>query len=298
MTGRGGRRRFRRRGCLAAVVAVVAVVAGLCWLSALMGSEVMWKRLGDLVDRTFLFYPYEAWVATPEDGGVPYEDLMLTAEDGTAISAWYVPARDPRAPVMLFCHGNAGNISHRVHNLVLLNRIGISVLIFDYPGFGRSGGTPQEAGVYASARSAYRHLVEDRGVPPERIVLFGRSLGAAVAVELAAAGHGRALIMESGFTDLYEMGRRLYPVLPLPTRLRRKYPSIERLPEVRMPLLIIHGEEDRLVPVAMARRLFEAARRPKDLYLIPGAGHDDTVTVGGGEYCSRLRTFVTTWIRD
>jgi len=291
----GGRRQFRRWGCLAAVV---AVVAGLCCLSALMESEAMWKRLGNLVDRTFLFYPHEAWVATPEAGGVPFEDLVLTTEDGTDISAWYVPARDPRAPVMLFCHGNAGNISHRVHNLVLLNRIGIAVLIFDYPGFGKSGGTPLETGVYASARAAYRYLVEDRGVPPDRIVLFGRSLGAAAAVELAAAGHGRALIMESGFTDLYEMGRQTFPVLPMPRRLRRKYPNIERLPHVRMPVLIIHGEADRLVPVAMARRLFEAARRPKDLYLIPGAGHNDTVTVGGGEYGGRIRSFTTTWIKD
>lgn len=290
-----GRGRLRRRwGCL---IAVVLVVALLCSLPALMGSDAMWKKLGDLVDRTFLFYPYQEWVATPEDGGIPFEDLMLTAEDGTAISAWFVPARDPAAPVLLFCHGNAGNISHRVHNLVLLNRIGMSVLIFDYPGFGRSGGRPLESGVYRSAHTAYRHLREQRGVPDERIVLFGRSLGAAAAVELAAGGRGRALIMEGAFTDLYAMGRHLYPVLPLPRRLKRKYPSARWLAEVRMPVLIIHGEADRLVPVSMARRLYQLARRPKDLYLIPGAGHNETVQLGGGEYGDRIRRFITTWVR-
>lgn len=289
----GGGRRWRW-GCLSA--AIVAVVL-LCGLSALMGSEAMWKKLGDLVDRTFLFYPRAEWVATPEDGGVPFEDLLLTAEDGTAISAWFVPARDPHAPVMLFCHGNAGNISHRVHNLVLLNRIGVSVLIFDYPGFGRSGGRPLEAGVYRSAHAAYRYLRDERGVPDEKIVLFGRSLGAAAAVELASGGRGRALIVECAFTDLYEMGRHLYPVLPLPRRLKRKYPNAERLAEVRMPVLIIHGEADRLVPVSMARQLHQLARRPKELYLIPDAGHDDTMIAGGGDYGNRIRTFVTTWVR-
>jgi fermentation-respiration switch protein FrsA (DUF1100 family) len=278
-------------------MAVVAVVAGLCGLSALMGSEAMWKKMGDLVDRTFLFYPHAEWVATPEDGGVPFEDLMLTGEDGSTVSAWYVPARDPAAPVLLFCHGNAGNISHRVHNLVLLNRIGISVLIFDYPGFGRSSGRPLEAGLYRSAHTACRYLKEERGIPDEKIVLFGRSLGAAAAVELAAAGQGRALIIECAFTDLHEMGRHLYPVLPLPRRLKRKYPTAERLAGVRMPVLIIHGEDDRLVPVSMARRLHQLARRPKDLYLIPGAGHDDTMFVGGGEYGNRIRSFVSTWVR-
>jgi len=296
MSGLGAGRRARRGrwGCLGTAVVVVAL---LCGLSALMGSEMMWARLGDLVDRTFLFYPRAEWVATPEDGGLQYEDLTLTAADGAAISAWFVPARDPAAPVLLFCHGNAGNISHRVHNLVLLNRIGLSTLIFDYPGFGRSSGRPLEAGVYRSAHAAYRHLREERGIPDERIVLFGRSLGAAVAVELASGGRGRALIMECAFTDLHGMGRHLYPILPLPRRLKRKYPTHDRLADVRMPVLIIHGEADRLVPVAMARRLFDAARRPKDLYFIPGAGHDDTVIVGGGEYGGRIRSFVTTWVR-
>jgi fermentation-respiration switch protein FrsA (DUF1100 family) len=288
------RRSLRRWGCW---ITVAAVVAGLCGLLALMGSEAMWKILGDLVDRTFLFYPRPEWVATPEDGGVLFEDLMLTTEDGTAISAWYVPARDPAAPVLLFCHGNAGNISHRVHNLVLLNRIGISSLIFDYPGFGRSGGHPLEAGVYQSAQTAYRYLRDERGVPDRKIVLFGRSLGAAVAVELAAGGHGRALIIECAFTDLYEMGRHLYPALPMPRRLERKYPTAGRLAEVRMPVLIIHGEADRLVPLSMARRLHQLARRPKEFYLIPGAGHDDTLIVGGGDYGERIRSFVTTWVR-
>lgn len=284
---------MRLWGCL---VAIAVVLAGLCTLSAMMESEAMWKRLGNLVDQTFLFYPQADWVATPEDGGVPFEDLMLTAEDGSVISAWYVPARDPNAPVLLFCHGNAGNISHRVHNLVLLNRIGLSVLIFDYPGFGRSSGRPLEAGIYGSAHAAYRHLREERGIPDKRIVFFGRSLGAAAALELAAGGRGRALIMESGFTDLHQMGRHLYPMLPMPSRLKRKYPNAQRLTSLRMPLLIIHGADDQLVPVSMAQRLFELARRPKDLYLVPGAGHNDTVLAGGGEYGNRIRDFVTTWV--
>jgi len=284
----------KRWGCLAVLLATVGC---LCLLSALMGSDVMWKQLGDLVDQVFLFYPQAEWVATPEDGGVLFEDLMLATDDGTAISAWYVPARDPEAPVMLFCHGNAGNISHRVHNLVLLNRIGITVLIFDYPGFGRSEGRPLEDGVYRSAHAAYRYLREQRGVPDDRIVLFGRSLGAAAAIELASAGHGRALIIESAFTDLHQMGRHIYPMLPLPRRLKRKYPNAERLAGVRMPLLVIHGESDRLVPVQQARQLHQLARRPKDLYLIPGAGHNDTVMVGGGEYGGKIRDFVTTWVR-
>jgi len=116
-------------------------------------------------------------------------------------------------------------------------------------------------------------------------------------VELAAGGRGRALIMEGAFTDLYEMGRHLYPILPMPGRLKRKYPGARWLAEVRMPVLIIHGEADRLVPVSMAQQLYQLARRPKDLYLIPGAGHNETVQLGGGEYGDRIRSFITTWVR-
>lgn len=300
MGGRGAMEGGGARPRLLALAPVLALLlAGSLLVLILLVPEgtAMGGAIERFVERTFVFLPSREWATTPADLGLEFEDLTLRLPDGTPISAWYVPAPrgGPEAnapPAFLFCHGNAGNISHRVHNLDLLHQLGLAVLIFDYPGYGRSGGKPSEAGMYAAARAACDHLTEGRGFPDRRIVLFGRSIGTAAATLLAAEGHGGALILEGAFGSFREMARRHYPFLPLPRSLRGKFPTAEMLAAVRLPLLVVHGDEDEIVPLEMGRRVFEAAPGPKELYVIPGAGHNDTVAVGGRDYARRLGRFI------
>jgi fermentation-respiration switch protein FrsA (DUF1100 family) len=248
-----------------------------------------------LVNR-FIYYPTSRWVMTPADLGLEAEDVFLTPESGVRLHAWFFPHPGPLA-TLLFCHGNAGNISHRLENVAYLLRTGFQVLLFDYRGYGHSSGRLSEPGLYQDAATAWAYLVERTDTEGTPLVIFGRSLGGAVAIDLATRAEVDArvlsvrLIVESTFTSAQAMARLLFP-FPLPP-LPVKYDSLSKIKHLKMPLLVIHGKGDKLIPFTEGRALFEAAPEPKTWYPIPRAGHNDTYLVGGETYFHQLATFVT-----
>lgn len=250
-----------------------------------------------MLDRLFLYHP------TPwEDrdwarlSGLPLEEARFRAEDGPHLFGWYV--RAPHSPaVLLWCHGNAGNIIHRLENLRALYRTGLSVLLFDYRGYGRSEGRPSEQGLYRDAVAAHDYLRAKERVSPERVVLFGRSLGGAVAGEVALRRPAAGLILESSFPSVEAVARFHYWGLPAHWLIGADFRLIDRLPHLALPSLVIHGDRDDLIPPALGKAVFDALKDPKSFYLVPGADHNNLPFQGGAAYFTRLRTFVESVVR-
>jgi uncharacterized protein len=241
-------------------------------------------------EKGIVFFPDPYLVGTPADFGLPYDDVYFEAADGVKLHGWWVPKAG--APVLVWFHGNAGNISHRLENIhLLLDRVGVQVFIFDYREYGRSQGRISREGTFLDAAAAYRYAVETRGMPPQEIILFGRSLGTALATDLAIRKPCRGLILESAFTNSSDMAKMIAPFM-FDWRPKVPYDNLGKIDRVKVPVFIIHGADDEIIPVAMGRRLFAAANSPKDLYIIPGAHHNDTYGVGGREYFERLKAFI------
>lgn len=255
------------------------------------------RRKSNVFDQLFVYHPHP-WVERDwaKISGLPLEEVWFRTGDGEQLFGWYVQS-SPAAPVLLWCHGNAGNVIHRLENLVELYRLGLSVFIFDYRGYGRSSGKPSEEGLYQDALSAYGYLATTRGVRPERLVLFGRSIGASVAGELAGRKPAAGLILESPFPSIAAMARVHYLGLPMHWLLSGRFPLSERLARVSMPVLVIHGDRDDIVPIALGREVFEAAPAPKWFYVIEGADHNNTYQAGGRAYFLRLKRFVEEVVR-
>jgi len=251
-----------------------------------------------ILDQFFVFHP-EPW----EDRdwarvtGLPLEEVWFHAADGVRLFGWYVEAPADR-PVILWCHGNAGNITHRLENLKLLYQLGLSVFLFDYRGYGRSQGRPSEEGLYQDALGAHDYLTRTRMIRAERMVLFGRSLGGAVAGELAAQKPAAGLILESSFPSIEAVAKFHYGGLPVHWLLGADFKLIDRLPHLSLPKLIIHGEKDDIIPLELGRQVFEAAKPPKSFYLIEGADHNNTYQIGGAAYFERWAGFAETAIRS
>ncbi|TKS60642.1 MAG: peptidase [Nitrospira sp.] len=246
-----------------------------------------------LLDQLFVYYP-EPWQDRDwaKLSGLPLEDIWFQAADGARLFAWYVEAQANR-PVILWCHGNAGNIIHRLENLKFLYQLGLSVFLFDYRGYGRSQAiSPSEDGLYQDALGAYDYLTRTRMIRFERIVLFGRSLGASVAGELAARKPAAALILESSFPSVEAVAKFHYGGLPMHWLLGAEFRLIDRLPQLSLPKLIIHGDKDDIIPLELGRQVFDAATPPKEWYVIQGADHNNTYQVGGGAYFRRLAEFI------
>ena len=243
-----------------------------------------------LFEHSMIFYPDRKVLEDPSRIGLAFEDVEVVTDDGVRLHGWWVPREGAEVAVLWF-HGNAGNISHRLERLAAFHALGVHNLIIDYRGYGKSDGRPSEKGLYRDADAVYRHLIEERGVAPERIVLFGKSLGGAVAVDLARRSEVGGLVVESSFTSIVDMAERTLPILPGRWLVRSRFDSLAKIPEVRAPVLVIHGDRDGLVPTEMGRRLFEAAGEPKDFYAVPGADHNDVLDRGGAAYLARLRAF-------
>ncbi|MEW6441699.1 MAG: alpha/beta hydrolase [bacterium] len=242
-------------------------------------------------ERRLIYYPTRVLEATPSAVGLEYEDLAIRTADGLRLHGWFVPGAGA-GWTLLFLHGNAGNIGDRVENLRLLHDLGLQVCIIDYRGYGRSEGSPTEEGLYRDADAAYSWLLARADVDPERIVVFGRSLGAAVAVDLCARVGCRRLILEGAFPSAAEMARAILPLPMLDRLLPERFAAAEKIPNVRAPLLQFHGARDEVVPFELGVRLFEAAHPPKAFVPVPGAGHNDVWIVGGQAYADRIRTFL------
>lgn len=245
-------------------------------------------------------YPVGRWDTTAVDpsGRIAVSDCWFTADDGVGLHGWWakppVPASGAPATadlVVLFFHGNAGNLSDRAEILLALASLPVQVLMVDYRGYGRSAGRPSEAGLYRDARAAWRYLTAVQGVAPSQIVLYGESLGGAVAIELATAVEPAALIVQSSFTSVPALAARYYPFVP-GFLIRTKMDSLARITEVRCPVLVAHSPSDEIVPYTHGRTLFDAASEPKRFHEITGAGHNTTWLVGGRELLATLGDFL------
>lgn len=212
-------------------------------------------------------------IATPRDAGLEFEEVRLTTEDGVSLHGWFVPEKSSRGAVLLF-HGNAGNISHRLEYLLMFHRLGYSTFIFDYRGYGKSGGNPSESGTYRDAQAAWRYLVETRKIEPRRIVLLGESLGGAVAAWLAARERPGVLVLASVFTSAPDLGAEVYPFLPVRLLSRYRYHTRDYLASVQSPVLVAHSRDDDIVPFRHGQALFAAAHEPKAFLEMRG-GHND-----------------------
>ncbi len=239
--------------------------------------------------NALLYFPMRELEETPASGGLRYEDLSFTTDDGERLHGWWVPAPHGQSRGhVLFFHGNAGNISHRVVDAQLLAAEGFDVVLFDYRGYGRSSGRPSEEGTYRDGRAALRALRSRPGVDPARVFYLGESLGGGVALALALEVPPAGLALRSAFTSVKAMGRLHYPLVPgfiVPDA----YPSLRRIPALRCPLLVLHGDRDDLVPLGHGQALFAAAPEPKRLEVLPGAGHNDLLAVAGPRQARAVR---------
>ena len=258
------------------LLASAAVVLGVLWL--------MWPFLLN----SLLYFPSGPVLTRPSDLDLEAEDVVFPTADGETLHAWWfqTPKGPPLGHVLLF-HGNAGNIGDRVLHARLLIDVGLDVFSFDYRGYGRSTGSPDEEGTYRDARAARAALLDRSGIDPERVFYVGESLGGAVAVALAREVRPRGLVLLSTFTSVRDMARVHYPVLPA-SLVPDAYPSLARIRDLECPLLVTHGDRDEIVPVAQGQALFAAAPDPKRLRLFPGAGHNDLLSLSGREWAETV----------
>jgi hypothetical protein len=263
---------------------LIGLGLGFIFLILLTSSE-------SLVERFFIFFPTKDLEYTPQHLGLGFQEIFFTTPDGLKLHSWYIPAGD-QAPVLLWCHGNGGNISHRVPIIKELHQAGLGVFIFDYRGYGLSQGRASEVGVYQDAQAAYQYLRDSLGVPPGRIVLWGRSLGGVIAAELATKVPVRALILESTFTHVGDMARYHYAWLPTRSLWAQKFNLAQKIQGIKAPKLIVHGDQDNVVPLWMGEKIYSLALPPKEFYRIHGAGHNDVFELGGLPYLKKLKSFI------
>ena len=258
-------------------VAVIGAVLALFWT----------------MQRRLMYFP-TAHVPTPDEIGLtPVEPVTFETSDGLELGGWFLAASgpSPRLTVLVF-NGNAGNRAHRGPLAAALHRHGLQVLLVDYRGYGGNPGTSSERGFAADSRAARASLVGRSDIDASRLVYFGESLGAAVAVGLAVEHPPAALVLRSPFTSMADIGQHHYPFLPVRLLLRDRFPSIDRIHRIRSPLLVIAGEHDRIVPIQQSRRLYEAASAPKTLVVVPEADHNDYELLAGDEMIRAIVRFL------
>ncbi|MBT3923497.1 MAG: alpha/beta hydrolase [Nitrospina sp.] len=247
-----------------------------------------------LFENKIIFHPsrYPEGYWNPASAGVPAQDIYFTAEDGVKLHGWFIPAPNAVATLLWF-HGNAGNLSHRLDNIQRLAPLNLNIFIFDYRGYGRSEGEPDEQGIYKDSKAAYKTVIGLNSVSVDTLFLFGRSLGGICAVETALHPPARGLILESVFTSASDMSRKVFPLIPLGWAIRSKLDAIGKVPNLKLPKLFLHGTRDEIVPYDLGRKLFDRAGEPKEFYSLEGAGHNDTYIIGGRDYFNTLNRFIT-----
>jgi len=260
---------------------LVSVVLGLTLLNV-----IFYLRQSSMV-----FHPDPRITSVPEDWGMRYTPVSLNTEDGVRISGWYIPAAGAQRTVLFF-HGNAGNISHRRTSIALFNKLGLNVFIIDYRGYGGSEGRPNETGLYYDGLAAWRYLTEDRAEAPENIVLFGRSLGGAVAAHIAMQKSAGATILESTFSSAAAMGRVVMPLLAPVLLMRYRFDTLAKVRSICSPLMVIHSSGDDIIPFQQGREIYQAAREPKVFLELTG-DHNSGVIQNMAVYTEELRKFLT-----
>jgi len=270
-------------------VTKILMIAGLAIGIVLLLAIVLIR----LLENRFIYFPprYPAGFLLQGDLESGVEEVWLTTEDHVRINAIYLPNPSSRK-VLLWFHGNAENIGNGLAHLRVLSETGAAVLAVDYRGYGKSDGEPNEAGVYRDADAAYNYLVSERNFRPVDLIIYGHSLGGAVAIDLAARRACGGLIAQSSFTSARAMARRMFRIPWLEYLPKTRFDSLRKITDVPVPVLVAHGTRDEVVPFAMGEMLFRAALEPKRFYPIEGAGHNDVIEMGGARYLSALATFI------
>ena len=234
--------------------------------------------------------PGRTLTMTPANAGLGYQDVYLESADRVKLHGWFIAGESSQ--VLLFFHGNAGNISHRLESIRQFHALGLSVLIIDYRGYGQSEGRTTEKGIYYDANAAWRYLIEERGFNADDIVVFGRSLGASVATRLASQHQPLALIVESSFTSVPDIAQELYPWLPARWLSRLSHATRDYIRDVRCPILVIHSRDDEIIPFHHGEAIYSSANEPKNLLTIRGT-HNDAFLRDEHTYTSGLRKFIS-----
>ncbi len=231
---------------------------------------------------SFIYSPVREVLYTPEELGLDFEDVTFKTADGLRLNGWYIPAENSEATI-LFCHGNGGNIFHRLDSINIFSNLGLNCFIFDYRGYGNSEGKPSEEGTYLDAQAAYKWLTKQKEISPDDIIIFGKSLGGAVATQLATKVKTKALIIESAFTSYIDVGKKFYPYMPIKWFARFDYNTLDYIKKVHCPVMIIHSRNDEIIPFEFGLELYDAANEPKEFVEIFGS-HNDGFLVSGEIY--------------
>ncbi len=263
--------------------------------SAAIVAAAIVLSLADLACKnSFLFYPYKQLVADPASIGLEYEDIKFKTEDGIILNGWWMPAKGAKGTV-LFCHGNGGNISFLLDTIGIFHSLDLNVLVFDYRGYGKSGGSPTEEGTFVDSKAAWRYLSEVKRISADRVILAGRSLGGSIAAWLAMHHKPRMLILESTFTKAADVADFHYMIKPGSMVFGDTYNTERYLSRIDCPVLIIHSPDDEIVPYSLGSRLYEEARPPKEFLKIRGS-HNGGFLESTAEYKSGLSQFVSKYL--
>jgi fermentation-respiration switch protein FrsA (DUF1100 family) len=235
-----------------------------------------------IMQPKFLYSPVREVSSTPAELGLDFTNVVFKSADDLDLSGWYIPAESSKLTV-LFCHGNGGNIGHRLDSINIFHNLGLNCFVFDYRGYGNSQGKPSEEGTYMDAMAAHKWLTEEKKTPPEDIIIFGRSLGGTIAARLASKVEARALVVESAFTSYVDIGKEYYPYMPVRWFARFDYKTIDYIRNVHCPVMLIYSRNDGVVPYKFGLELYEAANEPKEFIEIFG-GHNDCFIVSGEIY--------------
>jgi uncharacterized protein len=273
---------WKRRTMIYFLLIPIVIISFVIWLS--------WN------EPRFLYHPSREIEQAPDKLGLKYENITLTTSDGVNINGWFVPGENlvedgqiTRLTVLFF-HGNAGNISHRLEKVTIFRDLGVDTFIIDYRGYGRSEGQPSEEGTYRDAQAAYEYLTQQRKLKPPSIVVYGESLGSAIATDLASKVPVGGLVLEEGFTSTADVGQEMFPFIPTRWLVRNKYDTISKLPGMHTPLLVLHSRDDKLIGFNHGQRLFAAANDPKQFVELRG-GHNDAFLTSALTYRAALSKF-------
>ena len=267
------------------LLVIMSIIMGsmlILFAGVLLATYLVLAAVLYIMQPKFLYSPERDVYDTPDELGLDFEDVVFKSADGLDLSGWYIPADNPKFTV-LFCHGNGGNIAHRLDSINIFHNLGLNCFIFDYRGYGDSRGKPSEEGTYMDAMAAYKWLTEEKKMPAENIVIFGRSLGGSIAAQLASKVEARALIVESAFTSYVDIGKEYYPYMPVRWFARFGYKTIDYIRNVRCPVMLIYSRNDEIVPFKFGLELYEAANEPKEFIEIFG-GHNDCFLASGEIY--------------
>ncbi len=242
--------------------------------------------------QVYLFQPEEEILRTPESLGLEFENVNIETEGDIYIKGWYIPAADQKG-VVLFCHSNYGNISYYLDAVFFINSLGFSTFIFDYQGYGKSRGRPSEEGTYADVRASWNYLRYKRNIPAENIIVWGRSLGAAIATDLVFDHTPRAMILESGFSSFPTVAKDYFPYVPVQLIARYDYNNLEKIKHADCPVMVVHSRDDEIIDFYHGQQIFKAANPPKRFLEISGS-HNDCYFESGEKYEQGIEAFLAT----